>query len=508
MYVMYFNSHISKHHNLTKLLINLISDFFNLNKSLLPDQLDKSLVKLISQFKTTNYYLVEYPYVDKLFRDSYYLYYSSKYGSYNRNCIKVSIFRENVDFEDFRKKDSIEKLQSLYYGFFVIRPTDPYFLGRNHIHPKAFKIDNFDFCFVNVNSTVNLIKLEVSAFPHASQDRETHSCAETTVWAIMEYFATKYPEYKTVKPSLIHSLLRQMAYERQIPSNGLSVNQISFALKELGFGCKVYGKKAYGAEFEIFLDMYINGGIPVIAGMDDFDEDEGNKIGHAVIIIGKKQKQDEFNKFKHLKTHQQKTISSKQITLFDLNNTDSEYVFIDDNHPPYQLAGLDKPVEHYSDLWKNVKLKHFIVPLYSKIYLEAAEARNFTIEFLINSPFPLETCSTVCLNIFPASSRTFKHSLALSSVNNDLKGLILERPMPKFIWVVEMGSKEEIKAEKRSGLLILDATEPNIDNNKPIIIGAYQNNVVFFKDKKKILTKLSLPFSPFKVFLKNLKTMQ
>jgi len=499
--------YIVSHNKLTAFLVSVIGDTFKLDNALIPAQIDKSLSRLIQQFKKTNYYLIEFPYVDRIYRDSYYLYYSSKYGKYNRDCIKVSIFSTKILQSDFRGAEAINNLQKSYKGFFIIRPTEPSFLGRNHINPHAFEISNFGYCPVMVNSTANGIKLEVKGFPHASQDGETHSCAETTIWAIMEYFGTKYPDYTPVKPSQIHHLLRLMAYERQIPSSGLSVYQISFALKELGFGCKVYAKQAYSSDFEILLDMYVNSGIPLIAGLDDFNEEKSNNLGHAVLIIGKKQTQPEFNEFKHLKKHQEQSLQAKQITLFDLNCTLAEYVFVDDNHPPYQMATADLPVKHYPDLWKNVKIKHLVVPLYPKIYLEAVEARNFTLEFLINGPFPLEPVSKVCLNIFLASSRSFKHHLALSSMENPLKEMMMEKPMPKFIWVVEMGSIEEIGNEMRSGLLVLDATEPNIADNKPIIIGAYQNSVVFFEGENEVLTKLSLSLHPFKVFLENLKNI-
>lgn len=505
---MLFKFYITAHSELTEALVSVIGETFNLDKALIPAQLEKSLGKLIQQLKSTNYYLIESPYVDRIYRDSYYLYYSSKYGSYNRDCIKVSIFDTEISSSYFRDNATIEKLQEAYRGFFIIRPTEPAFLGRNHIAPNAFEVSNFGYCPVNINSTVNGVKLEVSGFPHASQDGETHSCAETTIWAIMEYFGTKYPDYKPVKPSAIHDLLRQMAYERQIPSNGLSVYQISYALKELGFGCKVYAKSAYKEGFEILLDMYISSGIPVVAGLDDFDIEDSNNIGHAVLIIGKKQVNGEFNVFKTLKQHQLDTLRTKQITLFDLNDTSVDYVFIDDNHPPYQLATIKSPVIHYPAFWENVQIKHLIVPLYPKIYLEAVEARNFALEFLVNGPFPLESCSTLCLNCFLASSRTFKHKLALSNMEENLREIILEKPMPKFIWVLEMGSKEEISSNKRSGILILDATEPNISDNKPIIVAAYQNNVVFFGGENEVLTKLPLTLHPFKVFLNNLTDIE
>jgi hypothetical protein len=51
----------------------------------------------------------------------------------------------------------------------------------------------------------------------------------------MEYFGHKYVDYVPVLPSDIITALSNPAFERVVPSRGLSVSQISFALKQFGF---------------------------------------------------------------------------------------------------------------------------------------------------------------------------------------------------------------------------------------------------------------------------------
>ena len=97
------------------------------------------------------------------------------------------------------------------------------------------------------------MKFEVKGFPHSSQDAETISCAETTLWALMEYFGNKYPEYRPVLPSDIIKTLKQVSSERQVPSKGLNIQQMSFALKEYGFGTRIYSRHQYGSSFENLL---------------------------------------------------------------------------------------------------------------------------------------------------------------------------------------------------------------------------------------------------------------
>jgi len=466
--------------------------------------LQKKLDFLLSNFKSSCWFLVEYPYVDRIYRDSYYLYYSSKYGRYSRDCVRVSIFSERIHDTDFRSQDHINTLKNNYLGFFILRPTEPAFIGRNIINPPALDLVDFEYCKITVEVTSNGIKLLASGFPHASQDAETLTCAQTTIWTVMEYFGTKYPDYKPVKPSIIHDMLKVFAHERQIPSNGLTVNQISYVLKQLGFGTKIYSREQYSNEFERLINIYIQSGIPLIAAMDDSDVSDSRGIGHAVVIIGKTTNNHSFTKFTTNNARYEAILKKKQLILYDLNNSNCSYVFIDDNHPPYQLATLANPVSHYTTDWKHVTIKYFIAPLYPKIYLEAAEARNFAIEFLLNGPYPLEMMQQITFKCYLASSRTFKHSIALSSIQNNLKHLILEKPMPKFVWIIELSTPEKLKSNQLTGLLILDATEPNISDNKPLIIAAYDNSLVFFDGPNEVLTKFSLSLQSFDVFLNNL----
>ena len=61
----------------------------------------------------------------------------------------------------------------------------------------------------------------------------------------MEYFGEKYSNYKPVLPSIIINQLTSVSYERQIPSNGLNVDKISYALKEFGCGTRIYALDSF-----------------------------------------------------------------------------------------------------------------------------------------------------------------------------------------------------------------------------------------------------------------------
>ncbi len=185
----------------------------------------------------------EYPYVDKHYRDSYYSYFSTKHIEYKRNSIRLSFFISGIDETAFRDSEKQKILQESFLGFITIRPTKRSVIGRSLISPKLYENSKFVTCLSSFSVLVNGVKLSINAFPHCSQDTETISCAETTLLNTMEYFGNKYSEYAPVLPSKIIQLLSLRANERQLPTSGLSIDDISFVLKDLGFSPKVYSKE-------------------------------------------------------------------------------------------------------------------------------------------------------------------------------------------------------------------------------------------------------------------------
>lgn len=227
----------------------------------------------------------EWPYVDRFYRDSYYTYFSSKHTSYARNCIRLSFFTQPITTEHFRDSALIPELKDSFAGFMTIRPTNPFFIGRSMISPVAMKKNDFLTSLVENSTSINGIKLSIHSFPHSSQDTETISCAETTIWCVMEYFGQKYAGYSPVLPSQIINTLSKISFERMIPSHGLNIQQVSLALKEFGFGTRVYSLDTYDqdlAQYKKILNYYIESGIPVIVAL------KNDKSGHAIIYTGHK----------------------------------------------------------------------------------------------------------------------------------------------------------------------------------------------------------------------------
>lgn len=206
------------------------------------DDMKISLILFMKSLRSDLGVEVEERYVDKVYRDSYYSYYDTKRLPYSRYCVRLSFFdsafNKDVDL------DNADNIRNNYLGFVVLRPLR-YCIGRNVIDPKAkddTSLQQAKICRATIESSCFGIKLNAVGFPHSSQDTETMTCAQTTIWALLEYYGNKYNIYRPTTPSEIKRILESFSYERQLPSSGLTYNQISVALRSLGFGSKVYTK--------------------------------------------------------------------------------------------------------------------------------------------------------------------------------------------------------------------------------------------------------------------------
>lgn len=461
----YIESDIFDKKELIKYFGSYVSDIYGFDVEDVREEIKSLLDALIDNI----WIYVEYPYVDKVYRNSYYSYFSTKHKPYARDCCRMSFFSEKISHEDFRIAANAKELKKIFLGFSVIRPTLPNLIGRSVISTEAFIENKFQCCKADVEVMVNGVKMKVSGFPYSSQDTETMKCAEATVWSVMEYFGHRYPEYKPVLPSTIVKTLSRLSYERQLPSSGLTAEQISYALKEFNFGVKLYERNTYGAaDLKRIFYYYIESGIPFIATL------QNRLVAHAVVVIG--QELVDYHKTGLIAP---RLIAYKRglVRVFDSADIKRRYVTCDDNHPPYRLASFDNPTQYYSGKpFKNCKITAIIVPLYEKIYLEAAGARKLVLSVIFNYIIKLSNKKNIIFRLLLTSSRSFKNKVAMdASLDGEVKDRILETLMPKFIWLAELIDEKTASPPKAIGMIVIDATEANENKAHAILFGPYQN---------------------------------
>lgn len=444
---------------------SIVADAYGKENSV--NDLEITLSDVFDEMKEGLSAFIEYPYVDRVYRDSYYTYFASKHKDYYRDCIRVSLFNDAIKPNFFRDEKKHKYLQKNYLGYLIIRPTFPKVIGRSLLSKNVYEDANYVICNYKGNVMLNGVKLSVEGFPHSSQDTESISCAETTIWGLMEYFGNRYADYRPTLPSSILEVLTKFSKQRLLPSNGLTVDQISYALKEFGFGTYIYSKEdAYGNELTNIIAIYIESGIPIIAAL------KNETIGHAILIIG--HNTDPEVDFKKQKT---RTIEygTKKVKYIDYTDIYKKFVVQDDNLMPYRLVDLNYPVEHYEKIdtsFLTCQIESIVVPLYKKIYLEADKAKKLALNIVSDSEFGYKFNSKFVFRFYLASSRSFKHHIAiLPDLDKQIQNDIILSKMPKFVWCGEFYEKDDFAKNKATGLIILDATEAS-DNKKDALLFA------------------------------------
>jgi hypothetical protein len=431
-------------------LTGLLSEQFKFNTFQIPVAVKKIGV-FLKDVKPDCYIGIESQYVDKLYRDIYYHYYSSKLYPYRRDCIRLSFFSAKINAADFHSEKGKRKLQKNYLGFLVIRPTPRNVIGRNVLRPDIFqKAGQGLITTTSLSTAINGIKLSVEGFPHTSQDSEFMVCAETTIWSIMEYFGHRYPDYSPVLPKKIHNLLATISTQRQVPSPGLSGLEISYALKGFGFGVKQYSSNSHPNDLLKIIQIYVESGIPVITAIR-------NHAGtsHVNILIGR----TPFDG-RRLPTGEQLPGGG---IVYDYYDSPFKYLLVDDNLRPYQIISLEDPACNHvllNPIWKDCEIVAAIVPLHSKIYVEADRAREIAMQAL-RSLDSVKALPSLVLRVLLTSSRSFKEAVSLNpDLSDTLKKAIVDLNMPKFVWIAELGTQKSYEKGKATGMILLDATEP------------------------------------------------
>lgn len=448
----------------TQQIHEFVEDVFNIDRERVIEQ----LFPILNILKEEIICFLEYPYVDRFYRDSYYSFFSKKHNLYNRNSIRISLFSSELDIENYFQTDNSE-IEKLFRGYITLRPTTYRIIGHSLISPLALKENNFVCCLVKQIVSINGKKLAVHGFPYCSQDNESITCSEAAIIDLFDYFGNKYSDYSTILPSQVAKILSRQSYQRQLPAHGLPTENISFVLKKLGFGTVVYSsdskkklKDIYKPdEFKDILYMYIESGIPIIATLSS------EKSHHAVLIIGREEITNDISYSKMLLNK-----SNKKQHLF--SSSFRKILVMNDNHPPYEMIDYYKPI--YDNTAKSFyQFKSFIVPLYSKVHLDAYQFKELFHIIIMNLESDPETKHIKfkddneenIYRFFLTSSKSYKDYISNSpNVSNKFKSLAIDKAMPKFIWVGEIIKGNTISLEQSvQSIIAVDATESGLNGH-------------------------------------------
>lgn len=380
--------------------------------------------------------LIEYPYVDKDYRSTYYGFYAKKGRNYESYCCRLHFFGENVSLTAGLKLNcSTGKLGEDYYGFVVVRPTGVNTIGRTVVSTSAVK--HFSGTIMVAKYVVHLLgeRLTVRGFPFMQQHSDISVCAHAVCWGILRFYSVRFREYAERLLFDITQMASPSNPGGLVPSRGLAVTQASNVFSEAGLFPDIYDRAAMDpALFYRCLAAYVESGFPVFGAMQSKE--------HAISVIG-------------MGDADRSALKKKSDPQFAWDATQAVNV-IDDNLTPYQLVSKAKQPYAYTSI------DAFIVPLPEKVYFPA-EAVELHLQYLLDGKqklFDLSYIDSPVVRYFVTTASAFRNYLQTnrSQFPEDLFLSLMTLVLPQFIWMVEIASLVSWKGQTFDNLMILDAT--------------------------------------------------
>lgn len=432
-------------------------------------------LKVISEIT----FVTEEYYIDRVYRDSYYAYYSCKHFEYSRYCKRLFLFSGKILTKYHAPISDIplQHLQESFIGCIVIRPLETGKIGRSLLNPYFFTEYNETYIrYATYDVTMFGKRLYVKAFPYSMQDEETTSCAEITILNLLDYFSKKYAEYKYFLPSEIIEIAMRNGYERRLPTKGLDYLLISKVFMEAGFYPVLYNsdKLEDTSKFKRILHYYIESGIPTAVGLKI-----NKNAKHSIICIG--HGKVELDRIERKQYSIPDAYDAKHhIWLIDSTDLVSDYIVMDDNQKPYSKYEWKDGNSKRPNLLGEWKPEYLMVPLYRRMFLEAADAYDICTSVLADAELGIQKQvpdigtinNPMVIRLFMASARGFKKFRInnFSDVNNGIKERYINTPFPRFVWVCEIYSKADYP-NSCIGEVIIDATAaPNAKMGSVIIL--------------------------------------
>jgi hypothetical protein len=320
-----------------------------------------------------------------------------------------------------------------------------------------------------------------SSFPWMSQETDIAVCAHTAVWSVMRYFSQKFNRYNQYTMDDIVQMTPQYI-QRKTPSEGLNILQIAETFSKAGSHPLLLKKGSDPSKFIGNVFSYIESGIPIIGCMTGKE--------HAVAIIG-------HGKLDYT------ILNSLNDDYISSHNLIDSLVICDDNHLPYTEITKNSGNAHYTF----TDLDYVIVPLYEKMFL-SADIVNKRVNALLKTN-NLDLTAPLVLRTYMTSSKSLKEEfLKDDSIDRKLVEIVLKTPMPRFVWCVDISTKEEFKASMMSAKIIIDITAGTYEQ-EPWILFHDTNKIKYYDpqaDSIKVIENCKI--KAYSLYRNNLKGVQ
>ncbi len=357
--------------------------------------------------------VIEREYIDADFRNEYANFYAMTFRRGTNRC-------ERVHFSG----------PEGYIGFSIMRPVLGRPVSRTMLRPPK-ALHRYISCIATTEVHPYGATYEVEAFPYISQDAQFGTCAHASIWMTALYHHDRFGTHRVMTSDIAQAAATH-EMERLVPSSGLTLFQMSFALRELGLPVIPYDISGLppGETVEKIACRYLNSRLPVILITPR----------HATVLVGYQRRDDGGLTF--------------------IRN--------DDQRGPY------RPVEN----WRKDELgkwQALYIPLPGRIYMSGESAEQLGERVLpdvvaqiaglgIVPDFRIVSSAMTRRKIryrtYAIQANDYRDQLIARGLPPDLSSAIRYSPTPKWIWIVELQEKREARNDRPCviGEVAIDAT--------------------------------------------------
>ncbi len=253
-------------------------------------------------------FVVEHEYIDRDFLDEFAVYYVRCFRPYQKKCRRLHFFqgdyakslREVLNGEPHAKALG-QKLadQRAYLGFMVVKPLPTAIIGRTVLRPPQGHTSSGDEpeegtvirCHRRYTANLAGIDLSLDAVAFQEQDSVVAACATSALWSAFHSTAGEFGHALATPFEITEMATRYLQISRNIPSEGLTIEQMCHAITEVGLEPElrdVWDRGRRGATEGTYLYPllsaaygYLRGGIPVLLAVDVRGQGK-----HAITLLG------------------------------------------------------------------------------------------------------------------------------------------------------------------------------------------------------------------------------
>jgi hypothetical protein len=395
--------------------------------------------------------VIENQYVSKSYLMDFSSYYSTCFGAYDRFCKRVHFFSSGFSLRGFQaavKTDSkaSKSIWDSYLGYIVVKPLPAIIIGATVLKTYPKTVTNKRF-FPSVREyTVNLFgkELYLDSLAFQEQDSVVGACASSALWTAFHKTSQLF-QHPLPSPSDITRSAKNLFENsgRTFPNSGLDHYQIGNAIESVGLVSELRNSERLKdqAYLKAFIYAYNRMGLPILLGIKL--DDTG---GHLITICGYKESNDlvfprdikmalKASKMERLYAHDDQVGPFSKLGFAANGKFETSWLHTDGTTIQATLVSLFVPLQH--------KIRLTFENIYSKVsWMDFYFLQRLSV-------------FGIYWDIYLDFSNEYKKSLRRSVVIEEkLKIFLLEKPLPKYVWIAKALLGNESLME-----LVFDATQ-------------------------------------------------